>query len=274
MKNIEKYIMWIFILIAIGAIGAAVYFGISADKDNSKKEENKQEEVVENDKKENSKLNESLDNKDDFKDNGAEDDDTLYDDEELISFCKSNKNSIILKIEEFRKTNFMSKYYPSKFSNNVFSYNSSYLDNGKEVEISQSYSIANASDIDCSSVHYDDNENENVIIIPFKSDSELGNGGIEYNFAQKSIVSEYVTDMEGDYDLNEYFSFIYAKDKMRYDLDLEYNYPGIYAQEYDGGDTRKFSVCNYETGGEKGCLGEKYAVYEYNYKTDAYYKIK
>ena len=48
MKNIEKYIMLVLILIAIGAIGAAVYFGISADIDNSKKEENKSKEIVNN----------------------------------------------------------------------------------------------------------------------------------------------------------------------------------------------------------------------------------
>lgn len=53
MKNIEKYIMVILIFIAVGAIGAAVYFGINADQDNSKKGENKQEEVLENDNKEN-----------------------------------------------------------------------------------------------------------------------------------------------------------------------------------------------------------------------------
>lgn len=51
MKNIEKYIMIILIFIAVGAIGAAVYFGVNADKDN-KKEEDKQEEVVENKKEE------------------------------------------------------------------------------------------------------------------------------------------------------------------------------------------------------------------------------
>lgn len=52
MKNIEKYIMIILIFIAVGAIGAAVCFGINADKDSSKKEENKQEEVLENKKEE------------------------------------------------------------------------------------------------------------------------------------------------------------------------------------------------------------------------------
>ena len=56
MKNIEKYIMLVLILIAIGAIGAAVYFGISADKDSSKKEENKQEELVDGDEIENNEF--------------------------------------------------------------------------------------------------------------------------------------------------------------------------------------------------------------------------
>lgn len=53
MKSVEKYIIGILVFVAIGAIGTAVYFGISADKDNSKKEESKQEEVLENDKHEN-----------------------------------------------------------------------------------------------------------------------------------------------------------------------------------------------------------------------------
>ena len=45
MKNIEKYIIGILVFVAVGAIGTAVYFGVSADKDNSKKEENKQEDT-------------------------------------------------------------------------------------------------------------------------------------------------------------------------------------------------------------------------------------
>ena len=53
MKNIEKYIMVILIFIAVGAIGAAVYFGINADKDDSSNIENKQEEVLEKEKNEN-----------------------------------------------------------------------------------------------------------------------------------------------------------------------------------------------------------------------------
>lgn len=57
MKNIEKYIIGILAFVAVGAIGAAVYFGINANKDNSKKEENKQEEVV-------NKSENSLDNVD------------------------------------------------------------------------------------------------------------------------------------------------------------------------------------------------------------------
>ncbi len=40
MKNIEKYIIGILVFVAVGTIGAAVYFGINVDKDNSKKEDN------------------------------------------------------------------------------------------------------------------------------------------------------------------------------------------------------------------------------------------
>lgn len=46
MKNIEKYIMVILIFVAVGAIGAAVYLGISADKNNANEDRDKQEEVV------------------------------------------------------------------------------------------------------------------------------------------------------------------------------------------------------------------------------------
>ena len=52
MKNIEKYIIGILVFVAVGAIGAAVYFGINTDKDNSKKEDNKQEEVLGDESKE------------------------------------------------------------------------------------------------------------------------------------------------------------------------------------------------------------------------------
>ena len=60
MKNIEKYIMLVLILIAIGAIGAAVYFGINTDKDNSKKEENKQEDVLVDESMENDEISEEI----------------------------------------------------------------------------------------------------------------------------------------------------------------------------------------------------------------------
>lgn len=50
MKSVEKYIIGILVFVAVGAMGAAVYFGVSADKNSSKKEENKQEEVLGNDK--------------------------------------------------------------------------------------------------------------------------------------------------------------------------------------------------------------------------------
>lgn len=63
MKSVEKYIIGILIFVAVGAIGAAVYFGINADKENSKNEGNKQEEVLENNNEENKESNESADNK-------------------------------------------------------------------------------------------------------------------------------------------------------------------------------------------------------------------
>lgn len=247
MKNIEKYIMMILVFVAVGAIGAAVYFGINADKDDSSNIENKQEEVI----------------------NDDENDEQL-DENELISFCKKNKSSIILDIKEFRKTNFISKYYPNNYANNEFSYKMYYSENGKKTELAQSYSLANADDIDCISASYGDNEN--VVIISFNEDKGA-KGGIKYSLDEKNVISEFVTDMEGDYEINEYFSFVYAKDKMFYDLSQKYNNLGIYAQEYNGGDTRLFSICDYGAGGEEGCLGEKYAVYEYNYKTDTYYKV-
>lgn len=53
MKNVEKWIIVILSVIALAAIGTAVYFGISTDKDNSVKEENKQEEFLENSKRDN-----------------------------------------------------------------------------------------------------------------------------------------------------------------------------------------------------------------------------
>lgn len=48
MKNIEKYIIGILVFVAVGAIGAAVYFGINTDKDESKKQE-----VADNNEEEN-----------------------------------------------------------------------------------------------------------------------------------------------------------------------------------------------------------------------------
>ena len=71
MKNIEKYIMVILIFVAVGAIGAAVYFGINADKDNSKKEDNKQEEVLDTNKGDN---NDSSNNKTNEIENDSEED--------------------------------------------------------------------------------------------------------------------------------------------------------------------------------------------------------
>ena len=66
MKNIEKYIMWILIFISAGAIGSAVYFGISTDKDGSNKEEHKQEEVLGDESKENDEeINEQTSDEDD-----------------------------------------------------------------------------------------------------------------------------------------------------------------------------------------------------------------
>ncbi len=69
MKNIEKYIMWVLIFIAIGAIGAAVYFGISADKDSSKKEENKQEVLDDESKGNDGETNEQTPGEDNEKEN-------------------------------------------------------------------------------------------------------------------------------------------------------------------------------------------------------------
>lgn len=61
--------MVILIFIAVGAIGAAVYFGINADKDN-KKEESKQEEVFGDESQENDgKTNEQTPDEDNEKEN-------------------------------------------------------------------------------------------------------------------------------------------------------------------------------------------------------------
>ena len=74
MKNIEKYIMIILIFIAVGAIGAAVYFGINADKDISKKEDNKQEEVLGDESKEtDEETNEQTSDEDDKNEEESDD---------------------------------------------------------------------------------------------------------------------------------------------------------------------------------------------------------
>ena len=74
MKNIEKYIMVILIFVAVGAIGAAVYFGINADKDNSKKEDNKQEEVLGDESKEtDEETNEQTSDEDDKNEEESDD---------------------------------------------------------------------------------------------------------------------------------------------------------------------------------------------------------
>lgn len=72
MKNIEKYILVILIFIAVGAIGVAVYFGISADKDSSKIDENKQEDLLDTNRDDN---NDSSNDKTNEIEHDAEDDD-------------------------------------------------------------------------------------------------------------------------------------------------------------------------------------------------------
>lgn len=46
MKNIEKYIIGVLVVGLLVAIGTAVYFGISVDKNNANEDRDKQEEVV------------------------------------------------------------------------------------------------------------------------------------------------------------------------------------------------------------------------------------
>lgn len=46
-KNIEKYIIGILVFVLVGAIGAAVYFGINADEDNKKEEVLNNKKVIE-----------------------------------------------------------------------------------------------------------------------------------------------------------------------------------------------------------------------------------
>ena len=56
MKKIEKYIIAVITLIAIGAIGTAIYFGMNKTKDDNKEISNAKETVVENENNEISDL--------------------------------------------------------------------------------------------------------------------------------------------------------------------------------------------------------------------------
>lgn len=98
MKNVEKYIMWVLIFVAVGAIGAAVYFGITFDKD--KKDENKQEDVLETNK-------DSLNNKTNEKENNVEEENNSIADDETndIDFDNELQNIISNKqvLEKYKK---------------------------------------------------------------------------------------------------------------------------------------------------------------------------
>lgn len=100
MKNIEKYIIGILVFVAVGAIGTAVYFGVSSDKIDSKKEENNQEEVLKNNDDE---LQNDL-SYSQFKINNSTNSITIIDKEYPLSFQSSDVNNIV-KLDELKVNN-------------------------------------------------------------------------------------------------------------------------------------------------------------------------
>lgn len=181
MKNIEKWIIIIFSVITVAAIGTAVYFGVNST--NIKEDNNKVIETNKEDVKNPINNNEETLSKEEQDDN-----------KEAIAFCEANKDKIYNKIIENRNNSLAAKY-DKKLLDSL-------------------HDLSSKDDLNC---NYAANNNSYYkYILYFESiDDTLSDYVV---FDEDLMLHEYVTTIEDDYKINESFAISLSYEIISNDL--------------------------------------------------------